>query len=759
MIGAVALVLGWRLALAPGVRGAAAGEDAVDAATREMAALLRERAAAVNPEALSLIVNDKRAELLNGLLARPMPVAERLPLRGRAVVELAQAGRPREALRALEALEQDARESDPGNWQRYRAGARLVEAMAYMRLAEDENCHGTASRDACLLPIRGGGVHQRREGGEGAVRALLEVLSQDPGSLRARWLLNIASMTLGKYPDGVPERFLIPPSTFASDYPLARFDNVAAEAGVDFPALAGGAVLEDLDGDGRLDLMWSAMGFSDQMRFLRNRGDGTFEDRTAEAGLAGETGGLNMVSADYDNDGNVDVLVLRGGWLGSEGRFPVSLLHNDGHGRFRDVTKAAGLLGHLAPTQTAVFFDFDGDGRLDLYIGNESAWIPDFVSQRRSAADSYPCELYRNNGDGTFTEMAREAGLDLVAFVKGVVSADYDNDARPDLYVSIWGEPNRLFHNDGPGAGPGGWRFTEVAAKAGVTRPVYSFGSFFFDYDDDGWPDLFVAGYGKKAGITAVEDVAAGYLGLPTDAERDRLYRNRGDGTFEDVSKAVGLDKVTAGMALNYGDLDGDGWLDFYLGTGTPDLGMLVPNRMFRNDAGKRFQEVTTAGNFGHLQKGHAIAFGDYDNDGRQDVFEQMGGAYLGDTARSALYRNPGNDNAWIGLELEGARTNRRGVGARLALAVDTGAGERVIHRTVGSGGSFGCSPMRQEIGLGKAKRVAWVEVLWPATGEKQRVTGLRPGHRYRIREGSARTDEVVWPKATAATARPVAAR
>jgi hypothetical protein len=756
VIVAAALVLGWRLAQAPGVRGA---EDAVDAATREMAALLRERAAAVNPEALSLIVNDKRAELLNGLLARPMPVAERLPLRGRAVVELAQAGRPREALRALEALEQDARESDPGNWQRYRAGARLVEAMAYMRLAEDENCHGTASRDACLLPIRGGGVHQRREGGEGAVRALIEVLSQDPGSLRARWLLNIASMTLGKYPDGVPERFLIPPSTFASDYPLARFDNVAAEAGVDLPALAGGAVLEDLDGDGRLDLMWSAMGFSDQMRFLRNRGDGTFEDRTAEAGLAGETGGLNMVSADYDNDGNVDVLVLRGGWLGSEGRFPLSLLHNDGHGRFRDVTKAAGLLGHLAPTQTAVFLDFDGDGRLDIYIGNESAWIPDFVSQRRSAADSYPCELYHNNGDGTFTEMARGAGLDVVAFVKGVVSADYDNDGRPDLYVSIWGEPNRLLHNDGPGAGPGGWRFTEVAAKAGVTRPVYSFGSFFFDYDDDGWPDLFVAGYGKKAGITAVEDVAAGYLGLPTDAERDRLYRNRGDGTFEEVSKAVGLDKVTAGMALNYGDLDGDGWLDFYLGTGTPDLGMLVPNRMFRNDAGKRFQEVTTAGNFGHLQKGHAIAFGDYDNDGRQDVFEQMGGAYLGDTARSALYRNPGNDNAWIGLELEGARTNRRGVGARLALAVDTGAGERVIHRTVGSGGSFGCSPMRQEIGLGKAKRVLRLDVLWPASGETQRVTGLRPGHRYRVREGSARAEEVVWPKLTVASAKPGASR
>ena len=251
-----------------------------------------------------------------------------------------------------------------------------------MRLAEDENCHLTATRDACLLPIKGGGVHQRREGSEGAVRALLEVLSEDPSSLRARWLLNIAHMTLGSYPDGVPERYRIPPSVFASDYPLPRFDNVAAEAGVDFSGLAGGAILEDFDGDRRLDLVWSAMGFDDQMRFLHNKGDGTFVERTREAGLTGETGGLNMLPADYDNDGNVDVLVLRGGWLGSQGRFPLSLLKSDGHGRFQDVTKAAGLLGHLAPTQTAVFFDFDGDGWLDLFVGNESAWIPDFVSTR-----------------------------------------------------------------------------------------------------------------------------------------------------------------------------------------------------------------------------------------------------------------------------------------------------------------------------------------------------------------------------------------
>ena len=214
----------------------------------------------------------------------------------------------------------------------------------------------------------------------------------------------------------------------------------------------------------------------------------------------------------------------------------------------------------------------------------------------------------------------------------------------------------------------------------------------------------------------------------------------------------MGLVKVTAGMALNFGDLDNDGWLDFYQGTGAPDLGMLVPNRMFRNDAGKRFQEVTTAGNFGHLQKGHAIAFGDVDNDGDQDVFEQMGGAYLGDKARSVLYRNPGSVNAWIGLELEGVRSNRRAIGARLKLEVQSPEGRRFIHRTVGSGGSFGGNPMRQEIGLGKGGRVAWLEIEWPASGSKQRVEGLKPGHRYRVREGSSKPEEVAWPANTAAS-------
>jgi len=733
-VGIAAILAGAALTVALGRAEAPPGPagDPASASTREMAALLKERAAAVDPMSVPYVVSDRRADVVGGQLARRLPVDTRLTVETMAAVELVNAGRIEEGLKALAVLEDDARRNRPEYWRRHQASARMLEATAYLRMAEDENCHG-GGRDACLLPIRGGGVHVRREGSTRAVRALEAILDDRPDDLAARWLLNVAHMTLGSHPSGVPERHRIPPSVFASDYPLPRFDNVAREVGLDVFGMAGGAVLEDFDNDGRLDVMTSSQGLEDQMRFFWNDGRGSFGERTEAAGLRGETGGLNLVQADYDNDGFVDVLVLRGGWLGTEGRFPLSLLRNDGDGTFTDVTREAGLL-RLAPTQTAAWLDYDGDGRLDLFVGNESG--PGY---------EHPCQLFHNDGDGTFSDRAEEAGVALVGFVKGVVSGDYDNDGRPDLYVSVMGEANRLYRNDGPAGGEGGrgWRFTEVAAPAGVTEPRASFPTFFFDYDNDGWLDLFVAGYGRIGGGAPLPHVVADYLGLPTDADRGRLYRNRGDGTFEDVTRAAGLYKVVLAMGLNFGDLDNDGWLDFYAGTGTPELTTLVPNRMFRNDGRGAFQDVTTAGNFGHLQKGHGVAFGDVDNDGDQDVFEQMGGAYPADRAWSVLYENPGNRNRWLVLELEGVRSNRRAVGARVRVALETEGGRRFLHRTVGSGGSFGGSPFRQEIGLGGATRVEWVEVTWPATGEVQRIEGLRPGRHYRIREGAREAAEL----------------
>jgi hypothetical protein len=188
-------------------------------------------------------------------------------------------------------------------------------------------------------------------------------------------------------------------------------------------------------------------------------------------------------------------------------------------------------------------------------------------------------------------------------------------------------------------------------------------------------------------------------------------------------------------MGCNFGDLDNDGWLDFYVGTGDPDLGTLIPNRMFRNDGGKRFQDVTTAGGFGHLQKGHAIVFADLDNDGDQDIYESMGGAFSGDNARSTFFENPGTTNHWIGLKLEGVQSNRAAIGARIRIKVQTPHGERSIYKTVNSGGSFGANPLRQQIGVGAAP-VVDVEIIWPVTGKTQAFHALPTDRVYKVREG-----------------------
>jgi hypothetical protein len=611
---------------------------------------------------------------------------------------------------------------------------RLNLIMAHLRLGEQENCLSNHTSDSCLMPIESGGVHQYQRGSKEAIRLLLEQLARDPKDLRAIWLLNIASMTLGQHPAGVPPKFLIPAKVFASEYDIKRFPDIARHLGLALNAHAGSVVMDDFDNDGYLDLMTCSLGLHDPLRFFHNDANGTFTERTEEAGLKGEVGGLNMVQADYNNDGYLDVLVLRGAWFEKQGHHPNSLLRNNGNGTFDDVTEQAGLLS-FHPTQTATWFDFNNDGWIDLFIGNET-----------TPGDTNHCELFRNNGDGTFSECAAQFGIDALGLIKSVHSGDFNNDGWPDLYLSCRGQPNYLYRNDGPQAAArspkGPWRFTNVAAGLGVSAPVFSFPGWFFDFDNDGWLDLFCSGYD----VNHVGVIAADYLGLAHRAERPRLYRNNGDGTFSDVTRATGLHRLLLAMAANFGDLDNDGFLDMYLGTGTPDLSLLIPNRLLRNDAGKRYQDVTTSAHVGNIQKGHGIAFGDLDNDGDQDIYTSLGGAYEGDTYFNALYENPGHGNDWLKLKLVGTRSNRAAIGARIKVVVEASSGKRSIYKTVNSGATFGGSPLRQEIGLGQAERVAQVEIWWPASGSTQQVARLEKNRAYTIQEGGGVTELVLKP-------------
>jgi hypothetical protein len=417
---------------------------------------------------------------------------------------------------------------------------------------------------------------------------------------------------------------------------MPRFEDIAGGLGVDVNGLSGGVVLEDFDGDGYLDIMTSSWGMRDQLSYFHNNGDGTFSEHTEEANLPGIIGGLNMVHADYNNDGHPDVLVLRGAWMQQLGRQPNSLLRNNGDGTFSDVTGQAGLLT-LHPTQTATWNDFNRDGWLDLFIGNES----DMPSP---SAKLHPSELFINNQDGTFTDVAQTAGVELLRFVKGVTSGDYDRNGWPDLYVSTYFERNYLLRNEGNNA-EGIPTFTDVTEKAGLNEPMNTFPTWFWDYNNDGWLDIFVSEFDlftkTQAKLPPVYNVAAHKIGEEVKQGKPRLYRNRGDGTFEEVAAESGLDEVLYTMGSNFGDLDNDGWLDMYLGTGDPEYSTLVPNKAFRNAEGAFFQDVTSTTGLGHLQKGHAIALADLDHDGDQDIYANMGGAYEGDVYRNALFENP----------------------------------------------------------------------------------------------------------------------
>jgi hypothetical protein len=582
-----------------------------------------------------------------------------------------------------------------------------VLGIAYLHKSEMENEAYSHPGDRCIFPPLQSFRYEKTVDSDQSIDYFLKYLQRKPDALDVKWLLNLAFMTVGKYPNGVPQRYLIPPSAFEGAESVGRFIDVAPEAGIDTFSTSGGIIVDDFDNDGLLDIVVSDYDECAPMHFFHNNGDGTFSDRTKQAGLSDQLGGLNLIQADYNNDGCMDILVLRGAW-----EFPQrkSLLRNNCDGTFTDVTSSSGL-GEPTSTQTAVWADIDNDGLLDLIVGNENS----------------PLQLFRNKGDGTFEDISHSAGVDRVAFTKGVTAADYDNDGYVDFYVSNLNGDNYLYHNNHDRT------FTEVALKAGVQKPWQSFATWFFDYDNDGLPDLFVTSY-----YISVDESLRSYLGLERNAETLKLYKNLGDGTFRDVTEQVGLDKVFMPMGGNFGDIDNDGFLDLYLGTGNPSYGSLLPNVLLHNKEGKFFLDVTASSGTGELHKGHGVAFADIDNDGDEDILTEIGGAVPGDRHSFRLFENPGNGNDWISLHLIGSKTNRAAIGARIKVTVENaGAPPRSIYRTVGSGGSFGSSPLQQHIGLGKSARIVDLEIWWPASNTRQTFNSVEKNQFLEIKEFS----------------------
>lgn len=681
---------------------------------QEMIRILSEKSEMVNPE-INLYANKKRLAWLQNQIFDDHPSAA---LQHQSVIanEMLNAGYTQQSIdqynNVLYTI--DSLKINPPEV--FMTAIQDLLAITHFRHGEETNCLDGHNAESCIMPIRGAGIHRNKNNAEIAINIYKSLLEKNPKDYVYRWLINLAYMVKGDYPDKVPHRWLIPQLTPSDSITFPEFTEIAESAGLDHISLAGGSIADDFDGDGLIDIMVSSWGVDNQLHYFKNMGNRGFEDRTESANLIGITGGLNMVHGDYDNDGWVDVFVLRGGWFGEDGNHPNSLLKNNGDGTFTDVTISANIYSEH-PTQTASWGDFNNDGWLDLFIGNESAEGFNHIS-----------ELYQNNGDGTFSDVAQAHNINAIGFIKAVIWGDINNDGFLDLYISRLGEPNLLFQNSGP---ENNYHFKEISKKSGVTEPLNSFPAWFWDFNNDGWEDIWVSGYDNTTGHVAMD-----YLGLKHDGESPRLYQNNKDGTFTDVTKKANLDHPILTMGSNFGDLNNDGFLDFYAGTGDPDYRSIQPNRMFLNNRGESFDDVTFHGRFGHLQKGHGVSFADFDRDGDQDIHAVMGGAYEGSVYQNALFENPGGwENHWIGLSLRGKQTNKLALGVRIEIVLEGGF---VVHRTVSSGGSFGGNPLDQMIGLGKDGEIKTINIFWPGSGTTQTFSGVDSNAWYLVTENES---------------------
>ncbi|MFK7807380.1 MAG: FG-GAP-like repeat-containing protein [Saprospiraceae bacterium] len=697
--------------------------------TAQMIQLLQEAHAAIDPMKVAYHQNSVRAELVKGKLTASTDLNQQIATRGNYGNELLLAGKTHEAIVEIEKLMETLRKNNAPTSSINHVNRLL--AIAYMRLGEQENCLGQNNKASCIVPIQGDGIYDLKRGPETAISIYKNILKTDPEDMETVWMLNIAYMTLGEYPNGVPAKYRIPVSAFQSNNKSAPFQNISNELQLATVAQAGGSCIEDFNNDGLLDVMASAWGVDAQVRFFINKGDGTFEDRTTKTGLTGLTGGLNMQHADYNNDGYNDVLILRGGWYMDQGRIPNSLLENNGDGTFRDVTIEQGLLSKF-PTQTATWCDFNNDGWLDLFIGNESG----------SKIDA-PCELYISD-KGKFRNVANEVGLgNIRGVVKGCTSGDVNNDGFQDLYISIMGKPNALMMNKGLSPETNLPIFGDFTAQTGVGMPLTSFPTWMWDYNNDGKLDIFAGSYNLMEPKVAA-NMASFHLGKQPNPSKIHIYENKGNGTFEEVSAKMGITDPAYVMGSNFGDIDNDGSLDFYLGTGAPNYSAVVPNKMYRGKNGVAFEDITASARLGHLQKGHSISFGDIDNDGDQDIFNVLGGAFEGDVFKNAFFENTNsNDNNWITILAEGTTANRSAIGTIIKLICSDEKGNQyVFYHRVSTGGSFGSSSLQQEIGIGKATKIDKLIIRWPnATRSVEEHLGIQSNSFIKVKEGSEKVE------------------
>lgn len=523
--------------------------------------------------------------------------------------------------------------------------------------------------------------------------------------------------------------------------PGFRFTDVTTAAGVHFrhhsgayggkllpETLGSGCAFLDYDRDGWQDILlvngmdWP--GHKTQrttMKLYHNNRDGSFSDVTRAAGLDVEMYGMGVAVGDYDNDGFPDIFISCVGQS--------HLFHNTGRGSFVDVTKSSGLLGRQGLSTSAIWFDYDRDGLLDLLVCNYVRWSAerdvfcslDGKNKSYCTPEAYrgdTCWLYHNRGDGTFEDVTATSGIfDSSSKSLGVAMLDYDNDGWPDILVANDTQPNKLYRNLRNG------KFKDVAVEAGLAfssdgKARAGMGVDVADYDNSGRPGVLITNF---------------------DNEMIGLYKTAGKG-YDDVAMQTGLgaaSRNTLGFGCVFFDANLDGLLDIAVANGHIDetvrnirgnVGYAQPAQLFLNAGGRTFADVAASigGGFDLPKVGRGLAVGDFDRDGDLDVLltTNNGPAYL--------YRNDvSNGNKSIRFYLQGTRSNRDAIGARVRVY----ANGQMQTRMVRSGSSYlSQSELPVTFGLGKANTIERVEIEWPS-GEKEEYQGLASGKGYQVTE------------------------